>query len=84
MDVGVIPDLANSDLPGIGGGGGVQQVSQASTISQMSPLPIAQMVPIRQTSNISQAPNIKLVSTIKARVSQNVSNLYFLLVLYRF
>ena len=84
MDVGTIPDLANSDPPGIGAGGGVHQVSQASTISQMSPPLIAQMVPIRQTSNVSQAPNIKLVSTIKARVSQNVSNLYFLLALYRF
>ena len=52
MDVGVIPDLANSDLLGIGGGGGAQQVSQAPTI--------------RQTPNISQASNINQVPTIKA------------------
>ena len=55
MDIRATPDLANSNPPGTGVGGGAQQVFQASTINQMPSPPIAPFAVVQTNQQVDGA-----------------------------
>ena len=55
MDIRATPDLANSNPPGTGVGGGAQQVFQASTINQMPSPPIAPSAVVQTNQQVDGA-----------------------------